>query len=155
MSGIFDGITQPTTTFGALSDTAVPHQAAAAAAVASAATGRASAAPAPTAAAPAPASEPGNTGLLAAVTPDEFIRLVTEYGTRMVLTSPVRVVPPSDPRGRPAAAVQHHRYVAAVCGTVIAATSPRTLGFGTGVRVVPCLGILYDGRPLGRDDATV
>lgn len=160
MSGIFDGITQPTTTFGALTGTAArqPHPTAAATVAASEAPTAASARPSPVPAAAAHvavAPEPANTGLLAAVSPDDFIRLVAEYNTRMVLTSPVRVVPPSDSRGRPAAAVQHHRYVAAMCGTVFACTSPQTLGFGTGVRLVPCLGVLYDGRPLGRDEAAL
>ena len=94
-----------------------------------------------------------STGLLAAVSADEFARMVEENDTHVVLMTGVKIIPP-DLKGHPTKAVQNYRYVTSVQGIVLACTTGRALQFRPQVRVVTCLGVLYDGRPLGREETT-
>jgi hypothetical protein len=107
----------------------------------------------PPAAAAAPTAA---TGLLAAVSADVFERLVRDTVDPVVLYTTVRGAVMADRKratSQPPALA--HRYVLACAGMVFACTNNRPIEFGGAVRVIPCAAILYEGRPLGRDEATI
>jgi hypothetical protein len=154
MSGdIFAGITRPNTTFGTLDGSPqVASHGAAPGGSSPAAMAAQGVTPQGMVFMPTTGGSP-STSLLAAVSADEFARMVEENDTRVVLMTEVKIMPP-DPRGRPTKAVQNYRYVTSVQGIVLACTTARALQFRPEVRVVNCLGVLYDGRPLGREETS-
>lgn len=97
--------------------------------------------------APAMPAAAGPTGLVASMEPSEFAKLVREAGSGTVLRT---TVPVSQPRragsGPPGVS---RRYVFPHEGIVYVTLSHSPLDLGTGVRVVDCLAVAYEGKPLG------
>ncbi len=161
MSSIFDGITKPSGTLevvtaggntqygaGSTAPPAPPPLQAVSPQSATAPYGRA-----------LPAAEPAapSTGLLAAVSPEQFQGLVREAGAAVVLFTVIRLGTPTTAerkRGVVSTAT-NYRYVMAAHGMVFATTAGRPLDFAPEVRVVDCLTVLYDGRPLGREESSL
>lgn len=93
---------------------------------------------------PAMPSVQGATGLMAKVEPEEFARLVKDVGCAVVLYTPQK----SGGTQRSTA----DRYVASIGGIVFVTLTDRTLLLPPGTRVVTCMAVLSDGRPLGHQD---
>lgn len=94
----------------------------------------------------------GSTGLVAVVGAEELLRLVRESVNTLVLTTQVRVAASADKKR---AAGVGYRYVFPCAGIVFVTTSAVRLSFDPGVREVNCLGVLHEGKPLGRDETQV
>jgi hypothetical protein len=93
----------------------------------------------------------GSTGLVAAVTAEEFERLARSCPAPVILRVSDRNPAGSD-RKRPHPAAQLTTYVLPWNGIVFIATSAQKIEFGSAAREIPCVAVLSDGRPLGRSE---
>jgi hypothetical protein len=91
-----------------------------------------------------PVTAVGSTGLLARVEPEEFVKIVTNAGTGIVLYTPQ--INPNAQRS----AID--RYVASVSGIVFITIASRVLKFPSTVQVVNAAAVLCDSRPLSNQD---
>ena len=141
VANLFDGITAPTPSSALTGTAGAPDPGLC---------GVAGAASAATILAAAP------TGLTAAVTDQVFEGLVRDATDPVVLRTTVGIsAGPATGRKQQAAATTGYRYVFACAGIVFVTTSNRRLDFPQGVREIPCLAVMNEGRQLGRDNTAI
>lgn len=91
----------------------------------------------------------GSTGIIASIESEEFDRLVRDAVDPVVLRT--AAAGPSNGGGTR----RIHRYVFSCAGIIFVTQTGNPLKFGAGVREVECLGVLCDGKPIGRSDSSI
>lgn len=91
----------------------------------------------------------GMTGLVAALSAEEFEQIVRDAMDPVVLKTIMRSPSGQDKKKT----VTLYRYVLSCSGIVFVTTSGHALMFSSSVREVNCLAVMHDGKPLGRDQS--